>query len=102
MQITSVININSIYNLTLSEQDKKILLTSLTHKSFSPIDNNEKLEFLGDNLCTTGRQRGAESEITNDKMSEGANESKDVQAPRGYCLLSQLAVSLFQFTATFK
>ena len=31
-------------------KDKKLLLTSLTHKSFSPIDNNEKLEFLGDRV----------------------------------------------------
>ena len=31
-------------------KDKKLLLTSLTHKSFSSIDNNEKLEFLGDRV----------------------------------------------------
>ena len=31
-------------------KDKKLLLRSLTHKSFSSIDNNEKLEFLGDRV----------------------------------------------------
>ena len=31
-------------------KDKKLLLRSLTHKSFNSIDNNEKLEFLGDRV----------------------------------------------------
>ena len=31
-------------------KDKKLLNKSLTHKSFSSIDNNEKLEFLGDRV----------------------------------------------------
>ena len=31
-------------------KNKKLLLRSLTHKSFSSIDNNEKLEFLGDRV----------------------------------------------------
>ena len=31
-------------------KDKKLLFRSLTHKSFSSIDNNEKLEFLGDRV----------------------------------------------------
>ena len=30
--------------------DKKLLIKSLTHKSFNSIDNNEKLEFLGDRV----------------------------------------------------
>jgi len=31
-------------------KDKNILIRSLTHKSFNSIDNNEKLEFLGDRV----------------------------------------------------
>ena len=31
-------------------KNKKLLLRSLTHKSFNSIDNNEKLEFLGDRV----------------------------------------------------
>ena len=31
-------------------KDKKLLLKSLTHKSFNSIENNEKLEFLGDRV----------------------------------------------------
>ena len=30
--------------------DSEILIKSLTHKSFDPINNNEKLEFLGDRV----------------------------------------------------
>jgi len=31
-------------------KDSKLLVKSLTHKSFNPINNNEKLEFLGDRV----------------------------------------------------
>ena len=31
-------------------KDKNLLIKSLTHKSFNSIDNNEKLEFLGDRV----------------------------------------------------
>jgi len=31
-------------------KNKNILIKSLTHKSFNSIDNNEKLEFLGDRV----------------------------------------------------
>ena len=31
-------------------KDKKLLIKSLTHKSFNFVDNNEKLEFLGDRV----------------------------------------------------
>ena len=31
-------------------KNKKLLIRSLTHKSFSSVDNNEKLEFLGDRV----------------------------------------------------
>ena len=31
-------------------KDKNILIRSLTHKSFNSVDNNEKLEFLGDRV----------------------------------------------------
>ena len=31
-------------------KNKDILIKSLTHKSFNSVDNNEKLEFLGDRV----------------------------------------------------
>ena len=31
-------------------KNQKLLIKSFTHKSFNPIDNNEKLEFLGDRV----------------------------------------------------
>ena len=31
-------------------KNKNILIRSLTHKSFNSLDNNEKLEFLGDRV----------------------------------------------------
>tara|TARA_S200000501_G_C20651434_1_gene667663 strand:+ start:41 stop:706 length:666 start_codon:yes stop_codon:yes gene_type:complete len=31
-------------------KNEKLLIRSFTHKSFNPIDNNEKLEFLGDRV----------------------------------------------------
>ena len=31
-------------------RDKNLLIKSLTHKSFNKINNNEKLEFLGDRV----------------------------------------------------
>ena len=31
-------------------KDPKILLKALTHKSYDPINNNEKMEFLGDRV----------------------------------------------------
>ena len=31
-------------------KNKNILIKSLTHKSFNSVDNNEKLEFLGDRV----------------------------------------------------
>ncbi len=34
----------------ISFKNQKLLLKSFTHKSFNPIDNNEKLEFLGDRV----------------------------------------------------
>ena len=30
--------------------DLDLLIKSLTHKSFNPINNNEKIEFLGDRV----------------------------------------------------
>jgi len=36
--------------LQLKFLDKKIFIKSLTHKSFDPINNNEKIEFLGDRV----------------------------------------------------
>ena len=33
-----------------SFKDQKLLIKSLTHKSANPLDNNEKLEFLGDRV----------------------------------------------------
>ncbi len=40
-KITKKLNINLKYNL---------LIQSLTHKSFNPSENNEKIEFLGDRI----------------------------------------------------
>jgi len=37
-------------NLKLNFSDQKILIKSLTHKSFDSINNNEKIEFLGDRV----------------------------------------------------
>ena len=36
--------------LKLKFLDQKILIRSLTHKSFDPVNNNEKFEFLGDRV----------------------------------------------------
>ena len=36
--------------INLKFKDKKILIRSLTHKSFDKINNNEKIEFLGDRV----------------------------------------------------
>ena len=36
--------------LKLKFSDKKIFIKSLTHKSFDTINNNEKIEFLGDRV----------------------------------------------------
>ena len=37
-------------NLKLKFTDKKILIKSLTHKSYNSTNNNEKIEFLGDRV----------------------------------------------------
>ena len=31
-------------------KNEKLLLKCFTHKSYNPVDNNEKLEFLGDRV----------------------------------------------------
>jgi ribonuclease-3 len=36
--------------LKLNFSDPKIFIKSLTHKSFDSINNNEKIEFLGDRV----------------------------------------------------
>ena len=36
--------------INLKFKDKDLLVQSLTHKSFNPINNNEKIEFLGDRV----------------------------------------------------
>ncbi len=36
--------------INIKFKDKKLLIKSLTHKSFDKIDNNEKIEFLGDRV----------------------------------------------------
>ena len=44
-------NIKKIENfIRINFNNKKLLVKSLTHKSFNEIDNNEKLEFLGDRV----------------------------------------------------
>ena len=47
MKITSI---NLEKKLKLKFSDQKILIKSLTHKSFDSKDNNEKIEFLGDRV----------------------------------------------------
>ena len=47
MKISSI---NLEKKLKLRFSDKKIFIKSLTHKSFDSINNNEKIEFLGDRV----------------------------------------------------
>ena len=36
--------------IKISFKNLKLLIKALTHKSYDPIDNNEKIEFLGDRV----------------------------------------------------
>ena len=36
--------------INIKFKDKKLLINSLTHKSFDKVHNNEKIEFLGDRV----------------------------------------------------
>ena len=36
--------------INIKFKDKGLLIKSLTHKSFNIVDNNEKIEFLGDRV----------------------------------------------------
>ena len=47
MKISSI---NLEKKLKLRFSDKNIFIKSLTHKSFDSINNNEKIEFLGDRV----------------------------------------------------
>ena len=40
--------INFQKKIGINFKNQKVLIKSFTHKSFNPIENNEKLEFLGD------------------------------------------------------
>tara|TARA_B100000424_G_C22923184_1_gene491183 strand:- start:325 stop:978 length:654 start_codon:yes stop_codon:yes gene_type:complete len=42
--------VNLEKKINIKFKDKKILTKSLTHKSFDKVDNNEKIEFLGDRV----------------------------------------------------
>jgi len=42
--------INFQKKIGISFKNQKLLLKGFTHKSYNPIDNNEKLEFLGDRV----------------------------------------------------
>ena len=42
--------VNLEKTINIKFKDKKILIKSLTHKSFDKVDNNEKIEFLGDRV----------------------------------------------------
>ena len=42
--------INFQKKIGINIKNQKLLIKSFTHKSFNPIDNNEKLEFLGDRV----------------------------------------------------
>ncbi|SVD38525.1 uncharacterized protein METZ01_LOCUS391379, partial [marine metagenome] len=45
------INVSALEKkIGISFKNKNILIRSLTHKSFNSVDNNEKLEFLGDRV----------------------------------------------------
>ena len=45
------INVSTLEKkIGISFKNKNILIRSLTHKSFNSLDNNEKLEFLGDRV----------------------------------------------------
>ena len=45
------INISTLEKkIGINFKDKNLLIKSLTHKSFNSVDNNEKLEFLGDRV----------------------------------------------------
>jgi len=45
------INISALEKkIGINFKNKDILIKSLTHKSFNSVDNNEKLEFLGDRV----------------------------------------------------
>ena len=45
------INVSSLEKkIGVNFKNKDILIKSLTHKSFNSVDNNEKLEFLGDRV----------------------------------------------------
>ena len=37
-------------NIGINFKNEKLLIRGFTHKSFNPLDNNEKLEFLGDRV----------------------------------------------------
>jgi len=42
--------INFQKKIGINFKNQKLLIKSFTHKSFNPVDNNEKLEFLGDRV----------------------------------------------------
>ena len=42
--------INFQKKIGINFKNQKLLTKSFTHKSFNPIENNEKLEFLGDRV----------------------------------------------------
>ena len=45
------INLNNLEKkLKIKFNNQKFLLKSLIHKSYDPINNNEKMEFLGDRV----------------------------------------------------
>lgn len=69
------ININSLEkNIGISFKNKDLLKKSLTHKSFNSIENNEKLEFLGDRVLGLIVSKNLLIAFPNDK--EGALDKK--------------------------
>ena len=52
-----IISTNLEKKLKLKFTDQKILIKSLTHKSYDSKHNNEKIEFLGDNRDCSGDSR---------------------------------------------
>ena len=43
-------NFHNLEKLNINFKNKDLLIKSLTHKSFNKINNNEKIEFLGDRV----------------------------------------------------
>ena len=66
--------INFQKKIGINFKNQKLLTKSFTHKSFNPIENNEKLEFLGDRVLGLIISQILLSKYPNEK--EGAIDKK--------------------------